>query len=145
MKDNEQGLVMKYFVLKPTGSTPYHRASRDAMRAYADSIGEHNRSLAEELHKWADREAVRDNAYWNSPSVVEGGERFSLPFWVDDIHWAFSRMRNQARTKGGFVCYLYHIESGLEAHTNEQISPWKACVQLREIIEKELRRRAESE
>lgn len=50
------GLLMKYFVLKPSGRDWYAMASRTAMRAYAQFISEHNVSLANDLIEWAQRE-----------------------------------------------------------------------------------------
>lgn len=52
------GLQMKYFVLKPKGSDVYAKASRRAMRAYADMIQGDNKEFADELRAWADREHV---------------------------------------------------------------------------------------
>lgn len=52
------GLLMEYFVLKPKGKGPHAKAARDAMRAYAKSIESVNPVLAEELHKWAQREML---------------------------------------------------------------------------------------
>lgn len=49
------GLLMRYFVLKPSGQSPYARASRMAMRKYADAIKGENPDLARELGEWADR------------------------------------------------------------------------------------------
>lgn len=58
----QQGLQMKYFILKPKGSDAYARASRQAMREYANEIMNENLQLANELQEWADREfqAVKD-------------------------------------------------------------------------------------
>jgi len=50
------GLIMKYFVLKPKGTDQYAQASRKAMRAYATAIGGENPQLKKELREWADRE-----------------------------------------------------------------------------------------
>lgn len=52
------GLVMKYFVLKPAGRTPYHDASRMAMLAYAEAIQNENPDLAKDLRVWAGAEAL---------------------------------------------------------------------------------------
>ena len=52
------GLLMKYFVLKPSGSDVYAKASRKAMRAYASFVLEENPELANELRDWAWREQV---------------------------------------------------------------------------------------
>jgi len=46
------GLKMKYFVLNPTKGDRYGLASRKALSAYADSIGNVNRRLAEDLRYW---------------------------------------------------------------------------------------------
>ena len=53
------GLDMKYFVLKPRGTDAYARASRTAMRGYADAIEGQNPVLAKDLRFWADAEADR--------------------------------------------------------------------------------------
>ncbi len=50
------GLLMKYFVLKPKGFDLYAYASREAMRAYASIIFNENPELAKELREWASRE-----------------------------------------------------------------------------------------
>ena len=50
------GLEMKYFILKPRGGSNYAKASRLAMRKYANVIEEENPDLAKELREWADRE-----------------------------------------------------------------------------------------
>ena len=63
------GLIMKYFVLKPKGNDEYARASRVAMRAYADWIKKTNPDLAEQLMDWANKEAAEFGE-----SLVEGGE-----------------------------------------------------------------------
>lgn len=47
-------LEMKYFVLKPKGTDPYAKASREALVAYAESIKTHDPNLAEELWEWVD-------------------------------------------------------------------------------------------
>lgn len=51
------GLVMKYFVLKPKGDDIFARASRNAMRAYAATIRTENREFANDLSEWVEREA----------------------------------------------------------------------------------------
>lgn len=51
-----EGLLMKYFVLKPHGTDQYARASRAAMRRYAKVIAGENPTLAKEITEWADRE-----------------------------------------------------------------------------------------
>ncbi|MDE2442009.1 MAG: hypothetical protein KGP14_13380 [Betaproteobacteria bacterium] len=50
------GLLMKYFVLKPAGDDAYAKASRAAMRQYARLIREENQGLHDDLVAWADRE-----------------------------------------------------------------------------------------
>ena len=51
------GLLMKYFVLKPESNKndDYAFASRMAMRAYAANIKHTNPQLAKDLHSWIDR------------------------------------------------------------------------------------------
>ena len=51
-----KGLMMKYFVLKPAGDSPYHTASRKAMKEYAKSIMDENHELAMELLEWCHKE-----------------------------------------------------------------------------------------
>jgi hypothetical protein len=51
------GLLMKYFVLKPNGDDEYAYASREALRAYADSIEDVNPLLADDLRSWVRRES----------------------------------------------------------------------------------------
>jgi len=55
------GLKMKYFVLKPKGHDIYAKASRQAMRAYANTIEPENLALAIDLRAWAD-----DEYFWTS-------------------------------------------------------------------------------
>ena len=50
------GLKMKYFVLKPEGSSFYAEASRAAMMAYAIEIAPHNVDLAKSLRDWVAEE-----------------------------------------------------------------------------------------
>lgn len=52
------GLEMKYFVLKPRGAfdDPYAKASREAIKAYADAIQGENVQLCHELHQWVIKE-----------------------------------------------------------------------------------------
>jgi hypothetical protein len=52
------GLMMKYFVLKPKGDDVFAKASRRAMRAYADTIHNENPTFANELRAWADNEQI---------------------------------------------------------------------------------------
>jgi hypothetical protein len=61
-------LEMKYFVLKPRAgqrtkiSKAHARASRMAMRAYAESIEEYDGKLALDLKKWAQTEDIAQRA-----------------------------------------------------------------------------------
>lgn len=52
-----EGLLLKYFVLKPSGTDRYAQASRKAMRAYASHIYAENEQLAEDLWAWVNRES----------------------------------------------------------------------------------------
>jgi hypothetical protein len=49
------GLLMKYFVLKPAGNDWHAIASRSAMSHYAGFIWNENPKLAEDLNKWVER------------------------------------------------------------------------------------------
>lgn len=64
----ENGLQMKYFVLKPKGSDKYAEASRKAMRAYALHIEEENPELSYSLRKWADDEWQKVHITPNPPT-----------------------------------------------------------------------------
>jgi hypothetical protein len=46
------GLMMKYFVLKPAGCSPHSLASREALRVYADMIESTNHALASDIREW---------------------------------------------------------------------------------------------
>ncbi len=48
-----EGLIMKYFVLKPKGDDEYAKASRLAMLKYASVIADTNLALAQELTAWS--------------------------------------------------------------------------------------------
>jgi hypothetical protein len=52
-------LEMKYFILKPGGSGPHHKAARAAMVAYAKAIRPHDCELADSLQEWSAREEIR--------------------------------------------------------------------------------------
>lgn len=52
------GLRLKYFVLKPQGSSTHARASRKALLAYAKVIEQENATLAKDLYAWERREAA---------------------------------------------------------------------------------------
>jgi len=69
------GLMMKYFVLKPKGTDVYARASRCAMLRYADEIMEDNRDFALDLVKWVTDEehaAERESRSANAPISPDG-------------------------------------------------------------------------
>ena len=53
--NNMNGLMMKYFVLKPTGEDLYAGASRLAMLEYARVIEPENPELAKALREWVER------------------------------------------------------------------------------------------
>ena len=57
------GLHMKYFVLKPRGdfNDPYAKASRAALKAYAETIIDENPDLYASLEKWRIEEQGRAN------------------------------------------------------------------------------------
>ncbi len=55
------GLKMKYFVLKPAGDTPYAKASRVALKAYAKSIEGENLELSHDLKMWSIDEQGESN------------------------------------------------------------------------------------
>lgn len=55
-KPRTNGLMMKYFVLKPAGTDVYAQASRRAMRSYAALIEPDNPEFAKDLREWADTE-----------------------------------------------------------------------------------------
>jgi hypothetical protein len=59
------GLIMKYFVLKPKGTDAYAEASRDAMWHYAHRIEKENRKLARQLLRWVWEERKQ--------ALIEGG------------------------------------------------------------------------
>lgn len=51
-RGNKPGLEKKYFVLNPNKRDAYGKASRAAMRAYADAIEEENHALFSDLTVW---------------------------------------------------------------------------------------------
>ena len=51
-----EGLLMKYFILKPKGSNVYAKASRLAMLKYAEVINNVNPTFANDLRKWVSQE-----------------------------------------------------------------------------------------
>jgi len=60
-----EGLMMKYFVLKPAGNTQYHHASRVAMSKYAEIIRSTNPELADNLDEWVGKE-ISENAEYRT-------------------------------------------------------------------------------
>ena len=62
------GLMMKYFVLKPSGTDIFAAASRRAMSAYADTIAEENPEFARDIREWVGREWVK------TPGAKKAGE-----------------------------------------------------------------------
>lgn len=56
------GLIMKYFVLKPAGDDVYAKASRVAMRKYADMIANDNPDMAHDIRNWTDQENAESYA-----------------------------------------------------------------------------------
>jgi hypothetical protein len=57
-QSEQPGLEMKYFVLKPRGTSRYAEASRIAMTVYADHIAAENEELAKQLRSWSRKESV---------------------------------------------------------------------------------------
>jgi len=47
-----KGLIMKYFVLRPSNKDRHGWASIEAVRAYAKDMEKENPALAEDLRKW---------------------------------------------------------------------------------------------
>ncbi len=54
---NNNGLLMKYFVLNPSKKDKYGEASRKAMMAYARAIKAENPELAKDLQLWVSQYA----------------------------------------------------------------------------------------
>jgi hypothetical protein len=70
---------MKYFVLKPEGTTPYHYASRAAMYAYAGAIEDENPTLALDLLTWAGKEAARVELQEQNECTEHDDNLFHVP------------------------------------------------------------------
>jgi len=51
-----EGLLLKYFVVKPKGNNIYAKASREAILRYADIIKIINPIFANDLIKWVENE-----------------------------------------------------------------------------------------
>lgn len=60
MNKDETGLVMKYFVLNPSKDTPYGRASRVALIAYAEEIKKTNPMLSKDILDWIEPMSTMD-------------------------------------------------------------------------------------
>ena len=61
------GLVMKYFVLNPTKRGIYGKASRFAIREYAQMIRHENSKLCEDLLKWIadiEHKMIEEDTMW---------------------------------------------------------------------------------
>ena len=56
---DQKGIQLKYFVLKPAGTSMHAHASRIAMDAYADIIKGVDMDLARALRTWARRETLK--------------------------------------------------------------------------------------
>jgi len=56
------GIMLKYFVLKPKGTSQFAKASRAAMRTFAQAMRgdgpDHNNELAQDVRDWAEAEAI---------------------------------------------------------------------------------------
>ncbi len=50
------GLLMKYFVLRPAGEDWHAIASREAMRVYAHYVQGANGALSKDVTRWVNRE-----------------------------------------------------------------------------------------
>jgi hypothetical protein len=55
-----EGLKLKYFVLKPAGTTLHAYACREAMRVYANVIEQENPVFAKEIMEWVDHEELKN-------------------------------------------------------------------------------------
>lgn len=57
---------LKYFVLKPEGTSSYARASRVAMRVFASEIEQDNLQLAADVKQWVyleERKIVKESTH----------------------------------------------------------------------------------
>lgn len=59
MIDDNEGLQMKYFVLKPRGNDEYAKAAREALKTYAGVIALENPELSNDLMEWVNDEVVK--------------------------------------------------------------------------------------
>ncbi len=64
------GLEMKYFVLNPNKMDVYGKASREAIRAYADCLEGTNQEFAEDLIAWVRAIEIAEGAYGASNIVI---------------------------------------------------------------------------
>jgi len=53
------GLELRYFVLKPSGKGDHGKASRAALRAYAEVIANTDQRFANDLENWATEEQLK--------------------------------------------------------------------------------------
>ena len=63
MSNDNNGLQLKYFILKPSLKDAYGKASLAALEAYEDAIGPTNRALAEDLRLWRARIQARVDSH----------------------------------------------------------------------------------
>jgi hypothetical protein len=75
------GLLMKYFVLKPTGDDAYAKASRSAMRKYADAIAAENADLAADLRDWVSRSQPLEESDWQPIETAPHEVNVLLGWW----------------------------------------------------------------
>lgn len=68
------GLMMKYFVLKPKGDSTHAVASREAMRVYAAVTEAENPQFALELNKWVAQEAMAAKEQTLAPAPLNVGD-----------------------------------------------------------------------
>lgn len=71
--NDDEGLKMKYFVVKPHGTDAYATASRAALRAYAESIRKENPNLACDLNHWERVAELQCRADWGEFGPTEIG------------------------------------------------------------------------
>ena len=53
---DDKGFKVKYFVLKPKGTDQFAKASRAAMRTFAQSMHGHDNELSDYVKAWAESE-----------------------------------------------------------------------------------------
>ncbi len=67
---DKSGLMLKYFVLNPNKQDAYGRASRIALRAYADEIETVNEQFRDDIYNWLD--ALSKSGGQNEPDEKIG-------------------------------------------------------------------------